>query len=156
VNRLVSMLMLATFAAQHFACCCSGLGTHACEQNQCATEKHPGWEATCRASEIDVHSSCCGHDHAAGDAPKHSEHDESPANGSHGHHVCVGTHVFFVTAPRASLPPSNLSQDYGFSPADGAHFVTMTSSKATIRDTGDSSPPLTSSARRSTLCVYRI
>lgn len=150
MNRLVSMLMLATFAAQHFACCCSGLGTHACEQSQCATE------VTCAASKVDVHSSCCGHDHAAGNALNHSEHEESPANGSHGHHVCVGTHVFFVTAPRASLPPSNLCQDYGFSPVDASHFVTMTSLRAAIRDTGDSSPPLTSRARRSTLCVYRI
>lgn len=156
MNRLVSMLMLATFAAQHFACCCSGLGTHACDQSQSAMKNHPGWEATCAASHVEVHSSCCGHNHVAVDATKHSEHDESPSNGSHGHHVCVGTHVFFVTAPRASLPPSTLCQAYGFLPADVPHFVTMTSLEATIRERGDSSPPLTSRARRSTLCVYRI
>lgn len=154
MNRLISMLMLATFAAQHFACCCSGLRTHACE-SQCSAE-FSGLKATSRVSEVDTHSSCCDHDHAAGHDARASEHDDTPENRSHGHHICVGTHVFFVTAPRASLPASNLWQDYSSSPASPSHFVTMASNLAMICGRDDSSPPLSSRIRRSTLCIYRV
>lgn len=154
VNRLISMLMLATFAAQHFACGCSGLGTHACE-SRCSAD-FPGKKVDCRDSNIDSHSSCCGHGHAAEYDAHASEHDETPENRSHGHHICVGTHVFFVTAPRASLPASSLWHDDSSSPAGPSHFVTMASNLAMICVRDDTSPPLSSRVRRSTLCVYRV
>ena len=151
MNRLVSMLMLAAFAAQHFVCCCSGLGTHACDQGHCAPEP-----VCAIANGLDQSASHgCGHDHSGPCDVHDSEQEKCPSNDSHGHHVCVAAHVFFTPTPRASVPQSTACQ-YGLWCCDSATFVASTSLSTAIREGVDLGPPLSSRERRSALGVYRI
>ena len=147
MNRLVSILILATFALQHFACCCIGVGLHECDQVKCPTAMHHDQHVAIKSATAAEQDSCCGHDHSFADVETHFAHDDSPINDSHEHHICVGTHVFFVSSPRASVPPTNLCQNYCFAPTDASHLSAMTSMEAT-RYSVASSPPLSASSRR--------
>ena len=152
MNRLVSILMLATFALQHFACCCTGTGMHECDEFQCLTDMQHEQHFELESAIVAEHSACC-HDHCGADS--NLPHNDTPTNDTHEHHVCVGTHVFFVSAPRASVPPTNISQNCCFTPIDASHLSAMTSMEAT-RYSVASNSPLSASSRRSTLSVYRI
>jgi hypothetical protein len=154
VNRLVSMLMLAAFATQHFMCCCSELGGHAFEQDHFAAPP------VCVIASDEAKSvrsdKCCCHEHRESRDASQSQGEESPSHGSHGHHLCVASHVFFVTTPRAVLPPSMDCHDFGLWPAESSITATLASLMIEIHHGVDFRPPLTAQARRAALCVYRI
>jgi hypothetical protein len=158
VNRVVSMLLLAAFAAQHFMCCCSGLGGHACGRDQSAGS--PVCQIATGCDESISDSDCCEeqccHDHDEPCDGIHSHDHDCPGNGSHGHHLCVASHFFFVPTPRAALPPSMDWHDFGFWPAESSLLITLAALTIAIHDGVDFGPPLTAQARRSALCVYRI
>jgi len=77
VRPLLTFLMLVCFAMQHVMCCC---------ETGCGMEK---------VSEKVVQKCGCGHHH-----DQHVGKNEKPDSHlpSDQHHICFGTHVFFVTA----------------------------------------------------------
>lgn len=151
MNRLVSILMLAGFAAQHFVCCCSGQGADVCDHG------HSRLDPICAIAESLNDAEChCGHDHAAPTENSPAESEEHPSDGSHGHHICVASHVFFVLTPRAAVPPSYACQHYFLLPVDSSLFAMMVSSTSAVHDGVDSGTPFSAQARRSALGVYRI
>ena len=158
MNRLVSTLLLTAFAAQHFMCCCSGLGTHACDQDRSAAvsvcQNAIGGEEGVSGSECPDEQCCCSHGEPCDGI--HLHECDCPCDGSHGHHLCVGSHIFFMPTPRAELPPSIDWHDFGFWPAESSLLITLASLAIEIHDGVDCGPPLTAQARRSALCVYRI
>lgn len=151
MNRWVSILMLAGFAAQHFMCCCSGQGADVCDHG------HSHSESICAIAESPIDAEChCGHEHAAPTESDLAEHENVPSDGSHGHHICVASHVFFVLTPRAAVPPSYACQHYFLLPVDSSLFAMMVSSTMAVHDGVDSGTPRAAQARRSALGVYRI
>lgn len=158
VNRLVSMLLLAAFAAQHFMCCCSGLGAHASEQDRSAAipvcNIATGSDECCPDSEC-CDEECC-EDHGESCNCIYSHQGDCPCKGSHNHHLCTASHVFFTATPRAELPPSMDWHLVAVWPAESTLLTTLAALSAEIHDGVDSGPSLTAQARRSALCVYRI
>lgn len=159
VNRLVSLVMLVAFAAQHLMCCCTGAAAHCCDHD------HPATGRVCTiADSHDDHGSheCghesheCKHEHLSSSDCNHSDHESCPGDPTHQHHYCVGTHVFFMSAPRVDMPPSAMDHDFGFGSLDVSIQGVMTSLAAASRHGVDSGPPLSSCPQRSALCVYRI
>ncbi len=150
MNRLVSLVMLVAFAAQHMMCCCTGTAAHVCDhdadQPVCAVEHNH--------DEHDTDD--CGHEHPAPCNSEPLSHEGCPCDPSHQHHFCFGTHVYFVSAPRAELPLSVMHHDFGFGSLGVSVRVWMTSLAAASRHGVDSGPPLSSCPQRSALCVYRI
>ena len=160
MNRLVSLVMLAAFAVQQFACCCVGAGTHTCDQNPPSVAGQAlGFSYT--------------HSHAHGDEDHHHhhacnhEHDELPAGDdadpasdtgrpSHQHRVCVGTLVFFVSVSRFELPQQAFSPGLSFVSFDLAQHWEMAVCVAASHYGDGFGPPLSSCPQRSALCVYRI
>ncbi|MDB5346055.1 MAG: hypothetical protein JWP89_4432 [Schlesneria sp.] len=156
MNRLVSTLMLAVFAAQHFMCCCCELGGHACDQDHSASQPVCAIATVSDESSSDCGDEHCCHEHREPCDGGHAYDEESPSHGSHGHHLCVASHVFFVPTPRAALPPSMDCHDFGLWPTASSVLVSFDSLTIAIHDGVDCGPPLTAQARRSALCVYRI
>lgn len=158
MNRLVSTLLLAAFAAQHFMCCCSGLGTHACDQVSSVAAsacKIATGDDHCSADSSCNDEACCeSHDEPCGGI--HPDEDDCPCGGSHGHHLCVVSHLFFTATPRASLPPAVGWHHFDVWAAEASLLMRSASLTCEIHDGVDFGPPLTAQARRSALCVYRI
>ena len=127
MNRLVSWVMLVAFVAQHMMCCCTGTAAHSCD-----------------------------HEHLPPSESNHADHEDCPCDHSHQHHYCIGTHVFFLSAPRAEMPASIMHHDFGFGSLDVSIHGVMTCLAAASRHGVDSGPPLSSCPQRSALCVYRI
>ena len=153
MNRVVSLVMLVAFAAQHLMCCCTGAGAHVCDHGDAANE--PICEIA--HNHVDDHESkACDHAHCVLPPAESPVNDTSPGDHSHHHHFCVGTHVFFVSAPRAELPASPMIHDFGFESLGCSIQVAMASLAAASRHGVDSGPPHTSCPQRSALCVYRI
>ncbi|MCX7410475.1 MAG: hypothetical protein NTZ32_20560 [Planctomycetales bacterium] len=154
MNRLVSLVMLVAFVAQHFMCCCTGTAAHVCDHDHSADQ--PVCAVEHNHHDDDHDSDECDHEHST---PANSEplsHEGCPSDHSHQHHYCIGTHVFFVSAPRAEMPQSVMCHDFTFESLDFSVQVAMTSLAAANRHGVDSSPPLSSCPQRSALCVYRI
>jgi hypothetical protein len=159
VNRLLSLLMLVAFAVQQFACCCAGSGTQACDHNHPTVAGH-SLGSSCphghaHGDEDHDHDSC---HQKRGDFPGSDEADDQscPGNHSHQHHLCVGTHVFFVSAARFELPPQAFSLGLSFT-----LFVCSLNLEAPVciaaaHYGGGFGPSLSSCPQRSALCVYRI
>ena len=155
MNRLVSLVMLVAFAAQHFMCCCIGASAHSCDHD------HSADAPVCMIehNHDDHDSDECDHKDYEHSAPTNSEplsHEDCPCDHSHQHHYCIGTHVFFVSAPRAEMPQSVMNHDFAFGSWDFSVRVAMTSLAVASRHGVDSGPPLSSCPQRSTLCVYRL
>ncbi len=153
MNRLVSMLLLAMFAAQHFMCCCSGLGAHASKQEVAPT-------SVCEIATESSESACCNEEcceeHGDSNDWLSSHESDCPCKGKHQHHLCSASHIFFTATPRAELPPSFDWHHFAVWPAESPLLVTLASLTAEAYDDVDIGPPLTAQARRSALCVYRI
>lgn len=152
MNRLVSFVMLVAFAAQHMMCCCTGTAAHTCDHDHSATEP------IC-AIEINHHdhdSGECDHEHSAPSSSAPLNYEGCPCDHSHQHHYCIGTHVFFVSTPRADMPQSVMHHDFVFGSLDVSVRVLMTSLATSTHYGVDSGPPLSSCPQRSALCVYRI
>lgn len=158
MNRLVSMLLLTAFAAQHFMCCCSGLGSHPSKpQLSLAT---PVCKIATGDDECSLDSECCDdeccEDHSESCNCIFSREGDCPCGGSHGHHLCTASHVFFTATPRAELPPSMDWHHFAIWPAESTLVITLATLSTEIHEGVDFGPSLTAQARRSALCVYRI
>ena len=152
MNRLVSLVMLVAFVVQHFVCCCTGAASHSCDHDHSLTEPVCAIEHS-----HDVHDSHeCDQEPLPPSDTDHSDHEGCPCDHQHPHHCCIGTHVFFVSAPRAELPASVLHHDFGFGSWDDSVRGWMTSLATASRNGVDSGPPLSSCPPRSALCVYRV
>ncbi len=156
MNRLVSMLLLTAFAAQHFMCCCSGIGAHACDQGKSFVTPVCKIATGCDDSCSDCCDEQCCEDHDESCNCAHPHEGDCPCHGSHGHHLCVASHIFFTPTPRAALPPSVDWHCFGFWPTESTLLITLAALTVEIHDGVDFDPPLTAQARRSALCVYRI
>ena len=157
MNRLVSLVMLVAFVAQHFVCCCSGTAAHSCDHDHSVAEPVCAVEHNHDECNHDDHDTCeCDHEHSAPSKSEPFDHESGPCDHSHQHHYCLGTHVVFVSAPRAELPLSVMHHDFGFGSLGVSVRVWMTSLAAASRHGVDSGPPLSSCPQRSALCVYRI
>ena len=163
MNRLVSLVMLVAFAVQQFACCCVGAGTHTCDQSHPSvagqalglsyTHSHAHGDEDHNHHHDDHHA--CNHKHdelPVGDDADLASDTDHP---SHQHRVCVGTHVFFVSATRFELPQQALSLGLNFAPFDLSLHLGTPLCAATVHY-GGFGPPLSSCPQRSALCVYRI
>lgn len=93
---LITLLMLG-FIHQHFVCCCEAACTMSC--HNCAAENTVSSEDL-SAGHRSQGSSCVAH---------HQDEESTPiplpaGNGSgHEHHVCVGSHIFFVTSGHVTI-----------------------------------------------------
>ena len=149
MNRLVSLVMLVAFVAQHFVCCCTGATSYSCDHD------HSLAEPVCAIEHShDEHE--CGHERQSAPDGDQEDREGCPCGHSHPHHYCIGTHVFFVSAPRAELPQSVMSHDFGITTWDDSVRGWMTSLATASRHDVDSGPPLSSCPQRSALCVYRV
>ena len=152
LNRLVSLVMLGVFAAQLFMCCCSGMGKHTCDQD------HSAQEPVCAVADDhdEHHSHECHHEHSPTPASDDSDNDGCPCDHSHQHHFCIGTHIFFVAAPRAEISQPVVDYCFVLGMFDLSFRVAMASLAAENRQAIGSDSPLISCPQRSALCVYRI
>lgn len=159
MNRLISLVMLFAFVAQHLVCCCTGTEAHSCNHDHSAAE--PVCATTHSQNEhkshsCKHHSHACGHEHSKPLDTEDSKDENSPCDDSHQHHVCVGTHIFFVAAPRAKISQSAMQYDFGFSSFHLFDGIAKLSLATEIRQGIDLGPSLILCPQRSALCVYRI
>ena len=158
MHRLVSLMLLIAFVAQHLVCCCSGAFAHSCDH------KHHSNEPVCAIehshAEEDFHSHGCDHDcdheHESPSIPDNSNDHNCPCDHSHHHHICIGTHVFFISAPRCEMSQPMLDLTFGFEHLDFSAQFSMAMLALQNYVGVDSGPPRFSCSQRSTLCVYRI
>lgn len=127
--------VVLSFAVQQFSCCCGIV----CEDHDVQEET-----AQC-AIEASSDHDCCDHD---------SEHGPANDESDHEHHLCVGSHVFFVL-------PNSLSVDFTPPPVAAvmmADLLKRLAQPTYMRHSEHSSAPLslTSQQRRAILCVYSI
>ncbi len=149
MSRLITFAMLVSFVAQQFACCCAGVCASVCDG-----EHSP--QAICET----VGSGDCDCCHEGHDASKFAgtavrDNEERPSDG-HQHHVCVGTHLFYVTGERFDV--SQLVVIQGFNLFWTEDFVGLWSMNetSTNRNRLVGVPLLSAGIGRSVLCVYQI
>lgn len=152
MNRLISLALLVVFAAQHLMCCCTGTEPQACNQRHFATEP------SCVAARSHVEDSLhhCQHEHSSQHQHDTSKPEGCPCDHSHQHHFCIGSHVFFVSAPRAEVSLPVAVFDFALDSFASLIRVTMVQLSAECRQGVDACPPLASCPQRSELCVYLI
>ena len=147
MSRFISFAMLVSFAAQQFACCCAG----ACA-SVCNADHSP--QAICET----VGSGYCEWSHHEHDVSEIGEttHDEEDPADRHQHHVCVGTHLFYLTSERFDV--SRLAMIQGIELCWSEDFVGLWSmiGSSTNRDRCGDVPLRSAAPKRSVLCVYRI
>jgi hypothetical protein len=149
VSRLITFAMLFSFAAQQFACCCAGVCASVCHGDHSP-------QATCDAVDSG-HCDCGHHEHEANEIgeTRHQDDQNLPAGG-HQHHVCVGTHLFYMTVERFDV--SRLVVILGYDLCWSEDFVGLWSmiESSTNRDRLGDVPLRSAGPERSVLCVYRI
>lgn len=145
MNRLILSLMLVSFNAQQFLCCCAGACVSSCEQ----LHNHE-----LRVSSLNTEACCCGHGHES--ETKTESPDRKPENGpeqdKHQHHLCVGNHVFYVSAERFEISRLVISDDFTSSWSTTLEWL----ASQAARPRPDNRPPPLASISRSVLGVYRI
>ncbi len=149
VGRLITFAMLVSFVAQQFACCCVGA---------CASVCHRDHSPQVICETVDSgHSDCGHHQHDASETGETADrdHEERPVDG-HQHHVCVGTHLFYLTAERFDV--SRLVVIQGFDLCWSEDFVGLGTriDATTDRDRLGDVALRSAGLERSVLCVYRI
>lgn len=141
--------MLVSFAAQQFACCCAGVCASICHDDQTT-------QAICKTVDS-VHCACGHHEPKASAIVRTADrdHEEHPADG-HQHHVCVGTHLFYVTAERFDVSRLVIIQGFDLCwTEDFVDLCLMIKSSMNQDRLGDIALR-SSGPERSILCVYRI
>jgi hypothetical protein len=149
VSRLITFTMLVSFAAQQFACCCVGVCASVCHGDHLP-------QAICETVDSG-HCDCGHHEHDASGIGETADrgNEEHPADG-HQHHICVGTHLFYLTVDRFDVSRLVLIQGFDFCWADDFVGLWSMMESSTNRDRrGDVSLP-SAVPERSVLCVYRI
>lgn len=156
MNRLASLVMLVAFAVQQIACCCGEMTSNTyhpanARQTSVCTYEHSH-------SHGDHHHSHdpFDHDHDANYDGDETDHESCPGDRSHQHHVCIGTHFFFVSAPRAEMPKQDMGYGFHVARIDVLNQLAMVVRSAGGHHGVDYGPPLSSRPQRSALCVYRI
>jgi len=153
--------MLVAFAVQQFACCCVGAGTHTCAHDHPSVVEQP-LGLSCTHSHVHGdedhdhdHDAChCEQDELP--ATDEADHQSCPGDHSHQHHICVGTHLFFVSASRFELPPARFNHCLNFAAVNRSLYLGTPVCTAVSHDGSGFGPPLSSRPQRSALCVYRI
>ena len=164
VNRLVSLVILVAFVAQHFMCCCTETAAHSCGDDHPAnagqacvyTYEHTHPHGDHDHEHRDHDHGLFHRDHDAHCDAKETDHGSCPCDRPHQHHVCIGTHVFFVAAPRDEMPIENLSHCFPVANTDVLNPLAMTVRTSFGHHGVDYGPPLSTCPQRSALCVYRI
>ncbi len=107
MRLLLTLLMLSCFLLQHVMCCCET----GCGNGQSAS---PSVATRCG----------CGHHHAPaeGEAPSHGASEK--------HHICIGTHVFFVTSTSDHWEVSDVWAEACFLPLPVSLPVDLTTAYA--------------------------
>ena len=149
MSRLITFAMLVSFAAQQFACCCAG----ACA-SVCHSDHSP--QAICETVDSG-HCDCGHHEYDTSEIGETADRDneEHPADG-HQHHVCVGTHLFYLTVERFDV--SRLVVIHGYDLCWSEDFVGLWPmiQSSTNRDRHRDVSLRSAGPERSVLCVYRI
>ena len=158
MNRLVAILMLVQFVAQHFACCCTG-----CES---APQKSQQVTSISNSAQRSGHCGGCCHRHhdrrtqtetqntkpAENDTPAPYDRSDS---GSPQHHLCFASHIVFNSTGRAFIAPSSLGSGDFLLPRDALRRKLLESFAAS-RFSDDTEQPRFNAYERSRLGVYRI
>ena len=147
MSRLITFAMLVSFAAQQFACCCAG----ACA-SVCNADHSP--QAICET----VGSGYCEWSHHEHDVSEIGEttHDEEDPADRHQHHVCVGTHLFYMTAERFDVSRLVVIQGFDLYRSEDLVGLWSMMESSTNRDRFGDVLLRSASLGRSVLCVYRI
>jgi hypothetical protein len=184
VNRLVALVAMTAFIMQHFACCCSGVGGHHCEQGHsscshdssaAATEndelggtgchvfhEHDGGCPHCGGDHESCEHQCCdhdscGHENGAGATDDTLDGSDVPYHDSHHqHHLCIAAHVYYVSSPRAEVAQPIPAVIYGMLAMDASGFPAMEAWTTAFRSGVDPGPLVSAQAHRAILGVYRI
>lgn len=145
MHRLIFCLMLVSFIAQQFLCCCAGGCVTSCDHNH---------EMESLARGLDTDNCSCGNEHQSEQDIESSdrEHENEPVNDEHRRHLCVGSHVFYLSAERFEISRFVISHDLHWSWTNRVELLTS----LTARSPSDSGPPRVALMPRSALCVYRI
>ena len=149
MGRLITFAMLVSFAAQQFACCCTG---------GCASVFHGDHSPQAICETTDFAHCDCGHDDHEADGlaeTGHPDDKDHPADG-HQHHVCVGTHLFYVTVERFDVSRLVVIQEFDWCwSEDFVGLWSIIESSANRDRRGSISLP-SAGPERSVLCVYQI
>lgn len=137
LNRLFRLLILVAFTAQHFACCCSGVGTE-----HSAASHQQSAESTCHSFSQPREEFGEKVDHNCSDESQDSPHD---------HHCCVLTHLVFVSAKHF-----HLTYRINVSPIGVDSPLTRVACKHFRKLNCYIVPTTYCGPQRSKLCVYRI
>ena len=149
MSRLITFAMLVSFAAQQFACCCAGACASVCHSDHSS-------QAICDTV-VSGHCDCGHHEHGASEIDETADRDneEHPAGG-HQHHVCVGTHLFYMTAERFDVSRLVVIQGFDLYRSEDLVGLWSMMESSTNRDRFGDVLLRSASLGRSVLCVYRI
>ena len=145
MHRLIFCLMLISFVAQQFFYCCAG---------SCVLSLDCGHSVQPSGVRMDSNHRCCRHGHGSEfEFDSHDdEHEDIPVDDTHQHHLCVGSHVFYVSVERFEI--SRFVMCYNV-PMSWTNPVELLAS-STARPRADNGPPPMALMSRSALGVYRI
>lgn len=145
MGRLVTVILVLSFVAQQFACCGVGICTAVCgDRSQTKQICQP------------VKKSCCCSEHGANRQRRHDRTPDSPVKTPHQHHVCVGTHLFYLTADRFDVADLVLNSGIdGISCESGLNLL-ISNCLVNQSCQHQVTLPHAMAPLRSALCVYRI
>ncbi|HEY0982095.1 hypothetical protein [Schlesneria sp.] len=148
MDRFVAAFFVLSFLSQQFACCGVGICATVCgSETQASQQAKP-------AGQVAKKTACpCPHH---GNTSREKSGSPAPQPVPHQHHVCVGTHLFYVTADRFDLAELASQTVLLSGPlCSSLNFLTSHCMLAvTALTQGDS--PQALGPERSVLCIYRI
>lgn len=154
MNQVVSFAMLLAFTIQQFSCCCGNVFTHSCEEHGSAALSHNCTSDEHDASEHHRHlADECDHDHSG--CTDESDTEGDGGGHSHQHHICFGSHVFYVSSVAPELSPGAQVGFLSVLPPDLAIHAAVARTSL-LGDAHRGMNAVASAPQRSTLCVYRI
>ena len=175
MGRFLVVALVLGFVAQQFACCGMGICTAVCGgefpiNQACQTAKKSS--CPCHHGHGDQHADGrhrrdliggwkpplrkTGDQRTDGVPGRDGQHPHSPWKAPHQHHVCVGTHLFYVSAYRFDLADLMINAGIECSPFDpGLNFLTSNSILISACQHCIVLPSVVT-PQRSALCVYRI
>ena len=172
MSRFLAVALVLGFVAQQFACCGAGICTAVCGGESLTNQVcQNAQKSSCCCQHADVTRRADGKrrgdliggwkppllktgDQRADGVPGQRPH--SPRKAPHQHHVCVGTHLFYVSADRFDLAVLMIDPDIEYRPFGlGLAFLPANS---VLMSAGQHRIILPDeiALHRSALCVYRI
>jgi hypothetical protein len=140
--------MLVGFVAQQFICCCAGACVSSCDHSR---------HVNLISSAVDSNECDCGHHHDSQPVADSciSENQSEPAHQDRHHHICVGTHLFYLSAERFNVSQLAMSHRIHSNWADIVELLATIGTSPLKTVFGDG-PRINSALSRAALCVYRI